>query len=86
MTLGLSRFTLTSWSGRIESAIRRVLAPAFAEFEYAGLLAGTPAEEIELLLAQVEAGLLTIDEARAIRNLPPLPAGAAPRTGEINDG
>ena len=38
------------------------------------LLASTPAEEIELLLDQKDAGVLTRDEVRKILNLPPLTA------------
>lgn len=71
--LGLSRFTLMSWTGRIEEALSQLLPnPRFCEFDYSGLLQGSPKEEIQLLIEQVEAGLLTVDEARAIRNLPPL--------------
>lgn len=72
--LGLQKFTLTGWTSRIESALRAILPPGqFAEFDYAGLLQGTPKDEIGLLIEQVKAGLLTKDEARAIRNMPPLP-------------
>jgi HK97 family phage portal protein len=86
--LGLQKFTLMGWTSRIESAARAVLPVGqVAEFEYAGLLQGTPKDEIELLIRQVEAGVLTKDEARAIRNLPPLPAAASiPPEEEIPDG
>jgi HK97 family phage portal protein len=71
--VGLSRYTLMGWTSRIESVLSQVLPPGvFAEFDYTGLLQGSPAEEINLLIAQVTAGILTKDEARAIRNLPPL--------------
>jgi HK97 family phage portal protein len=71
--LGLQKFTLMPWTSRIEESLSDLLpSPRFCEFEYAGLLQGTPAQEIELLIKQVDAGLLTVDEARAIRNLPPL--------------
>jgi HK97 family phage portal protein len=77
--LGLQKFVLTGWTSRIESALRAVLPPGqFAEFDYAGLLQGSPKDEIELLIAQVNAGILTKTEARAIRNLPPLPEAEAP--------
>lgn len=73
---GFSRFTLPEYTRPIEARCSRLLSnPRFVEFEYAGLMAGTPDEEIRLLIEQVNAGLLTVDEARAIRNLPPLPAG-----------
>lgn len=74
--LGLARYTLRGWTDRIEQVLSRKLARGpieqFCEFDYAGLLQGTPEQEIELLLKQVDGGLLTIDEARKIRNLPPL--------------
>jgi HK97 family phage portal protein len=76
---GLSRFTLMGWSTRLEERLSRLLpSPRFAEFDYSGLLQPAPEQEIPLLIAQVQAGLLTVDEARRIRNLGPLPAGAGP--------
>lgn len=81
---GFARFTLPAYTTPMEEAFSRLLArPRFVEFEYAGLLKGTPAEEIDLLIKQVDAGLLTPDEARAIRNLPPTPGGDVirPRAG-----
>jgi HK97 family phage portal protein len=77
--LGLQKFVLMGWTSRIESAVQAILPPdEHLEFDYAGLLQGSPADEIKLLIEQVNAGILTKDEARAIRNLPPLPA--APTT------
>jgi len=77
--LGLQKFVLLPWTSRIESALRPMLPPGqFAEFDYAGLLQGAPKDEIQLLIDQVDAGILSKDEARAIRNLPPLPEQAAP--------
>lgn len=77
--LGLQKYVLAGWTARLESALRAILPPGhFAEFDYAGLFQGAPKDEIDLLIAQVTAGLLTVDEARAIRNLPPLPKDAAP--------
>lgn len=76
--LGLQKYVLMPWTSRIESAVKPMLEPGqFAEFDYAGLLQGTPAEEIALLIQQVEAGLLTANEARAMRNLPPIPDAEA---------
>lgn len=75
---GLSTFTLKPWTSRLEQRFSRLLTrPTMAEFEYAGLLQPAPEVEIPLLISQVEAGLLTLDEARRIRNLPPLPAGSS---------
>lgn len=71
--LGLARYTLRGWSDRIEQVLsRRLPDDQFCEYDYAGLLQGTPADEIHLLIDQVSAGLLTVDEARKIRNLPAL--------------
>jgi HK97 family phage portal protein len=73
---GLARFTLLPWTTRLEQRLSRLLAsPRFVEFEYAGLEKPTPEEEIRLLLEQVNGGLLTVNEARHIRNLPAVPGG-----------
>lgn len=72
--LGLQRYTLMGWTTPLEQTVTRLLPPGqFAEFDYKGLLQGTPAQEIALLIEQVTAGLLTVDEARAIMNLGPKP-------------
>lgn len=80
---GWQKFTLTAWTTPAEERFSRLLADTrFCEFEYQGLNQGSPAEEIALLVQQVQTGILTIDEARAIRNMPPLPTGSgtAPAT------
>lgn len=73
--LGLARYTLMGWSSRTEQELSRRLpngpVQEFCEFDYKGLLQGTPAQEIELLIAQKEAGILDVDEVRKILNLPP---------------
>lgn len=72
---GLAKYTLMGFTSRIEARLSRLLTrPTFCEFDYAGLLQGTPETELAMLIDQVAAGLLTADEARRIRNLPPLPA------------
>jgi HK97 family phage portal protein len=78
---GLGRFTLLGWTMRFEQRISRLLArPRFAEFDFAGLERPTPEDEIKLLIEQVKAGLLTVNEARKIRNLPPIEGGDVLRT------
>jgi hypothetical protein len=42
--------------------------------------------EIDLLLKQVAGGLLTLNEARAIRNLPPLPETPSPAPAPAGEG
>jgi HK97 family phage portal protein len=72
--LGLQRYTLMAYTSRFESAAEDVLPPGeFVEFDYKGMLQGTPAAEITLLIEQVQGGILTPDEARAILNMRPMP-------------
>lgn len=79
MQQGMSRTVLSPWAQRIEQRLSRLLSRAqFVEFDLTGLERANPADEIRLLIEQVNAKLLTVDEARAIRNLPPLPAAAEP--------
>jgi HK97 family phage portal protein len=73
---GWQKFDLTGWTAPFEERCSRLLADTrFCEFDYQGLNQGSPAEEIGLLVQQITVGLLTVDEARAIRNMPPLPTG-----------
>jgi HK97 family phage portal protein len=70
---GLSKFVLGHWANRFEQRASRLLArPRWCEFDFAGLERPNFAVEIDLLIKQVQAGLLTVNEARAVRNLPPL--------------
>lgn len=72
---GLARTVLAPWCNRIEQRLSRLLrGQAFVEFDLTGLERGNPEGEIGLLIQQVEAGLLTVNEARAVRNLEPLQA------------
>lgn len=81
---GLGRFTLTSFAHRFEQALSRLLpAPRFVEVDFAGLERGTPQEEIDLLIRQVEAGLMTPNEARRIRNMEPIEGGDVLRGGTV---
>jgi HK97 family phage portal protein len=86
---GLSKFVLGHWAQRFEQRASRLLArPRWCEFDFAGLERPNFAVEIGLLIQQVQAGLLTVDEARAVRNLPPLPKqepAPADPNGDGND-
>ena len=80
---GLARYTLTPWTGRLEQRLSLLLPGAprrWAEFDYTAFVKPSPEDEIGLLIEQVNSGLLTLNEARAIRNLGPLPGGDVPRT------
>jgi HK97 family phage portal protein len=69
---GLARYTLARWTTALEEKLSQLLPqPRFCEFDFAGLLQAAPEVEIPLLIQQIEAGILTVNEARAIRNLPP---------------
>lgn len=76
---GLSKFVLGHWANRFEQRASRLLSrPRWCEFDFAGLERPNFAVEIDLLIKQVQAGLLTVNEARAVRNLPPLPETPQP--------
>jgi HK97 family phage portal protein len=84
--LGLGRFTLNPWTCRIEQALSRLLPrPRYVEFDYAGLERPAPEDEIRLIIEQIQAGLLTVDEGRALRNLPPLGDQANPAAERAAD-
>ena len=77
---GLARYTLTNWTTRIEQRLSRLIAGAkIAEFDYTAFVAPSPEDEIKLLLEQVNGGLITVNEARRIRNMPSHPDGDALR-------
>lgn len=70
---GFQRFCLSTWTTRLEQRFSLLLPKStFCEFDYSGLLQASPQEEIDLLIRQVDSGLLTKNEARAIRNLGPI--------------
>lgn len=72
----LAQYVLTPWCKRIEEHLSRLLpSPRWVEFDMAGLLAGSATEESSLLLTEINGGLRTLNEARRIKNLPPLPGG-----------
>lgn len=78
---GLARGNLLGWTMRMEQKLSRLLSePRFCEFEFAGLERPTPEQEIRLLVEQVRNGLITVNEARKIRNLPPVAGGDELRT------
>lgn len=78
---GFARFCLATYTTRIEQKLSKLLPRGtFCEYDYSGLLQSSPSEEINLLIAQVAAGIITVDEARAIRNLDPI---AVPITPEV---
>jgi len=72
----LRQYVLSTYTGRIEERVSRLLAsPRFAEFDYAGILSGSPQESSGLLMSEVNGGMRTLNEARRILNLPPVDGG-----------
>ncbi|MET8150244.1 phage portal protein [Actinoplanes sp. NPDC049668] len=72
----LGRTVLAPWANRLEGRGSRLLArPRWLEMDFAGLERPSPDREIELLLAQTGKPFLTVNEARKIRNLPPVEGG-----------
>lgn len=73
---GMGRTVLAPWASRIEQRLSRLLPnPRFVEFDFSALERPTPETEIGLLNSQIDGGLITLNEARAVRNLPPVPGG-----------
>lgn len=78
---GLSRYTLSNITGRIQERLSTLISDRgrWVEFDYSAFIKPSPEDEIKLLIEQVNSGLLTLNEARAIRNMPPLEGGDLPR-------
>lgn len=74
---GLGRFVLNPWATSFEQRGSRLLAqPRWVEFDFSGLERPSAEKEIELLMKQTGGKpILTVNEARAIRNLPAVPGG-----------
>lgn len=74
----LGRTVLSPWASRVEGRGSRLLArPRWLEVDFSGLERPSPDKEIELLLKQTGRPFLTVNEARKIRNLPPVEGGDA---------
>lgn len=73
---GLAKFVLEAWSTRLQERLSWLLPQdRNAEFLYSAFIEPDPETEIRLLIEQVKGGLLTTNEARRIRNLPPVAGG-----------
>lgn len=72
---GLQTFTLNPWLTRIEDRFTMELAEpdTYHEFTRAGLLQATPKERYESYEIGIRARFLTVNEVRALENLPALP-------------
>lgn len=84
---GLARYTLAGYTGRIEQRLDRLVPTTrTVEFDYTAFTAASPEDQAAQLIAQVNAGIMTPNEARKVLNRAPqpggdvlrLPAGVAP--------
>lgn len=82
------RFGLNQTLVRIEKRLSMHLLPRgqFVEFERGGLLQGTPRDQAEVEKIQIDSGVLTVDEARALHNRPPLPEAPPPASPPADGG
>lgn len=78
---GLGRWTLPMWTDPFQEALSALLPRnSWAEFDFKGLERGSPQEEVALIIAQIDGGLLTINQALALMNRPGIgPAGDVTR-------
>lgn len=74
---GLGRFTLPQYTDPFQEAMSALLPnKSWAEFDFYELERGSPSEEIDLIIKQVDGALLTINQALAMVNRPGIgPAG-----------
>lgn len=90
-TMGFQKFTLRRRLKRIEQAIEKQLltpqdraAGITVEFNLEGLLRGDSKARAAFYTALLNAGVMTINEVRALENLPPVPGGDMPRMQSQN--
>ncbi len=73
---GLSRYTLTSYTNRLQERLTRLVGPNLkAEFDFTEMLEPDSEKKIELLLKETGRPFLTVNEARAKMNLAPIEDG-----------
>lgn len=73
---GWQKSTLMPITSRIEQALSQLLVkPKYVEFDYKGLLQPVPEIEIKLILQQLDAGIMSEEEARELLGLGPKDSG-----------
>lgn len=82
------KFGLHQWITRLEKRITVHLAPraTFAEFVLNGLLRGDALSQANVYASAIGAGYLTVNEVRALENLPPLPEEEPTEAQEPEEG
>jgi HK97 family phage portal protein len=72
----MGRTVLAPWAALIEQRLSRLLTnPRSVEFDFGKLERPTPDTEVKLIIDQIGAGLLTVEEGRQRLGYGPLPAG-----------
>lgn len=91
MTEGFTKYSLRRRLRRIELALMKQLLSAvdiaagiIIEFNLEGLLRGASAARAAFYQIMLAAGVMTINEVRALENLPPVPGGDVPRMQSQN--
>lgn len=75
----LGRTVLNRWATQFEQRASRLLAnPRYVEVDFSVLERPAPEKEVELDLAQVAAGVMTVDEYRVKRGWEPMPEQPEP--------
>jgi HK97 family phage portal protein len=78
--LDFLRYSLSPWLVRLEGALERLLpAGMTVKFNPNALLRSTTGERFTAYQTALDAGFMTINEVRALEDLPALPAGEVPR-------
>jgi len=73
---GLSRTVLGPWVRRLQDRVSELLPRGQTlVFDFASLERPNPEQEVELLIKQIQGGMITANDARRVRNLPPAPGG-----------
>lgn len=91
ITLGWVKFSLTPRVRRIEQAIKKqLLTPAdrangiTVKLSLEGLLRGAPQQRAEFYAKMTQAGVMTVNECRALENLQPVAGGDTPHLQSQN--
>jgi HK97 family phage portal protein len=73
---GMGRTVLAPWATRVEQRLSTLLrGDRKVAFDFSGLERPSPETETSLLAQKIDAGIITVNEARSTVNLPPVPGG-----------
>jgi HK97 family phage portal protein len=76
------KFSLQPWISRIERALSRLIpSKQYVKLCPDALLRSTTKERYESYKVALDAGFMTVDEVRALEDLPPLSPSQAPASG-----